>query len=163
MHTNEPLELSGKLYRTVLINQKVWMAENLAVLTPDSWAYEENALYNEQYGRLYTWDAAMKACPSGWHLPTDEEWAEMVAFLGGDQEAFHKLIAGGSSGMEVLYAGYRSLDGNFLSLERAADFWSGSSAGEANAWLRYMIFKKDKVFRIIDDKRCGFSVRYVKD
>ncbi len=158
-----PLELGGKEYKTVKINNRLWMAENLSLLVKNSWFYEDNALYGEKFGRLYTWDAAMEACPQGWHLPDDKEWDELILHFGDETKAFTHLIKGGDSGFDALFAGYRTLDGTFLSVDRAADFWTASQAGGANAWLRYMIYKKDKVLRIIDDKRCGFSVRYVKD
>jgi uncharacterized protein (TIGR02145 family) len=161
--TDYSLELGGKEYKTVKINNCLWMAENLAILIENSWFYEDNALYGEKFGRLYSWDAAMKACPEGWQLPSDKHWDELIDFLGGEQQAFKELIQEGESGFNALYAGYRNLQGTFLSIERAADFWTSTEAGSANAWLRYMIYKKDKVFRIIDDKRCGYSVRYIKD
>ena len=75
---------------------------------------------------------------------------------------YHKLLVGGESGFDVQFAGYRSIHGVYLSKDSAADFWTSSEAGSANAWLRYIIAKRDKVFKIIDDKGCGFSVRYVK-
>lgn len=37
-------------------------------------AEEENDGYAEKYGLLYTYDAALKALPDGWRLPTDEDW-----------------------------------------------------------------------------------------
>jgi uncharacterized protein (TIGR02145 family) len=157
------LELGGKDYKTVEINNRLWMAENLALLDKESWFYDDNAMYGEKFGRLYTWNAAIRLCPEGWHLPTMDEWEEMVNYLGGEQQAYSRLIHGGDSGFEALYAGYRSPQGAYLSIDRAADFWTSTDIGEMNAWLRYMIYKKEKVFKIIDDKRCGFSVRYIKD
>ena len=50
----------------------VWMAENLDYTTAEG---SENATY----GKLYTWTAASSACPKGWHLPTDAEWANLAA------------------------------------------------------------------------------------
>jgi uncharacterized protein (TIGR02145 family) len=32
-------------------------------------------------GVLYNWDAAMKDCPDGWHLPGDKEWAELEKYM----------------------------------------------------------------------------------
>jgi uncharacterized protein (TIGR02145 family) len=34
-----------------------------------------------QYGVLYNWPAAVEACPPGWHLPSDEEWTQLVDHL----------------------------------------------------------------------------------
>jgi uncharacterized protein (TIGR02145 family) len=163
IHNDNTLELGGKLYNTVKINNLLWMAENLSLLVKDSWFYMDNALNGPVYGRLYSWEAAMDACPDGWRLPALEDWDDMINFLGGEKKAFHELLPNGTSGFNAIFSGYRSISGDFLSLERAADFWTSTEAGEANAWLFYLIYKKDKVFKIIDDKRCGFSVRYVRD
>jgi len=35
----------------------------------------------QNYSVLYNWPAALEACPSGWHLPSDEEWIKLVAYL----------------------------------------------------------------------------------
>lgn len=158
------LKIGDKVYPTVKIGNQVWMAENLNLeLEEGCWIYEDNSLYGEWFGRLYTWDAAMNACPKGWHLPSNEEWEEMIKYFGGEQQAYHKLLESGDNAFNARFAGYRSNDGIFLSIERAADFWTSTEAGSANAWLRYLLYKKEKVFKLIDDKGCGFSVRYVKD
>ncbi len=157
------LELGGKFYNTVKINNVIWMAENLNYLTEDSWFYDNKPQHGEKHGRLYSWESAMKSCPKGWHLPTAEEWDNMINALGGDRDAYHKVIEGGESGLNLLLSGYKTVHGDFLSMDRAGDFWTSTEAGDLNAWLRYIIHKKENVFKIIDDKRCGYSVRYVKD
>lgn len=163
IQTDNFLELGGKEYKTLKINNQLWMAENLSLLVKGSWFYDDNAIYGAEFGRLYTWQAAMDACPEGWRLPTLEDWEKMLQGWGGETTAFSPLLKGGESGFDALFAGYRTVKGDFLSLKRAADFWTGTEAGDANAWLFYLIYKKDKVFKIIDDKRCGFSVRFLKD
>ncbi|MBS4012185.1 MAG: hypothetical protein KGZ97_00295 [Bacteroidetes bacterium] len=161
--SNIKLELGGKSYKTVNINNTIWMAENLNLPIENSWSYDNDLNNGEKYGRLYTWDAAIKACPKGWHLPSDLEWDEMLEKLGGPKASFKKVLIGGDSGLDLVFAGYKTVHDDFLSINRAGDFWTSTEAGELNAWLRYIIQKKENVFKIIDDKRCGFSVRYVKD
>jgi len=74
----------GKTYRTVKIGNQTWMAENLNYETDSSWCYEDNPDNCNKYGRLYVWDAAIKACPIGYHLPTRKEWNILVWSVGGE-------------------------------------------------------------------------------
>jgi hypothetical protein len=57
---------------------KVWMTENLNYQTADSWCYDDSAANCETYGRLYTWEAAKKACPAGYHLPSNQDWGGKI-------------------------------------------------------------------------------------
>ncbi|MFW6350842.1 MAG: FISUMP domain-containing protein [Bacteroidota bacterium] len=161
--SGETLDLGGKSYKTVNINGVLWMAENLALLVKDSWFYQDDARYGSKHGMLYTWQAAMETCPQGWKLPSVEDWQQMINSFGNESRAVSDILEGRSNGLNIPFSGYRTQHGDFLSLDRAADFWTSTEAGESNAWLRYIIYKKEKVFKIIDDKRCGFSVRYIKE
>ena len=73
----------GKKYKTVKIGSQTWMAENLNYETQDSYCYENDESNCSKYGRLYTWTAAKKACPSGWHLPSKAEFETLFSSVGG--------------------------------------------------------------------------------
>jgi uncharacterized protein (TIGR02145 family) len=73
-------------YESVVIGTQTWMKKNLNIETEDSWCYDDDPANCEIYGRLYTWEAAMSACPSGWHLPSAAEWQTLVEFAGGEDE-----------------------------------------------------------------------------
>jgi uncharacterized protein (TIGR02145 family) len=83
----------GQTYQTVVIGKQTWMSRNLDFETEGK-CYNDNALNCTLYGRLYTWDAAMNACPAGSHLPNDMEWTTLEDFAGGSvKEAWKKLMA----------------------------------------------------------------------
>ena len=88
----------NSVYKTVQLGNQVWMAENMRYLNrvnPPSnnlgnWVYgyvgsDVNSAratdYYHIYGVLYNLNQAMSACPTGWHLPSDDEWTELESFL----------------------------------------------------------------------------------
>lgn len=73
----------GKTYRIVKIGNQTWMAENLNFATPKSWCYGDNSENCDQYGRLYTWDEAMSACPAGWSVPSNADFETLKDFVKG--------------------------------------------------------------------------------
>ena len=77
-------------YRSVVIGEQIWMAENLQYFTDQSLCYDNIIQNCESHGRLYTWyDATaddhgngVDICPTGWHLPSDEEWKVLERHAG---------------------------------------------------------------------------------
>ena len=158
----------SKVYKTVNLGNQTWMAENLTYESDDSWCNK-----CEIYGRLYTWEAAKRGCPSGWHLPSDAEWQTLVDYLGGDNLAGGKLKSPGawndpntgatdSSGFSGLPAGGRSNNGNFLLLGSLGSWWS-STERSTNAWARNLGYNTAEVYRDYKVKDYAFSVRCAKD
>jgi len=165
----------GYIYKTVKIGSQTWMAENLAYkMSEGCWAYENKETFAHIYGRLYTWEAAKKACPPGWHLPSNDEWQTLVDYFGGDKKAGTALKStkgwedGGngdnSSGFNALPAGYRYYrDGSFKNLGKYTLFWSSSPYGSERAWIRKLTYSYGKVYRHFDYLASGFSVRCLRD
>jgi hypothetical protein len=76
----------GQTYATIKINSQTWFAENLNYVTSNSWSYNNDTANGNIYGRLYIWEAALTACPSGWSLPSDDQWKQMEMALGMSQK-----------------------------------------------------------------------------
>lgn len=72
-------DADGNKYPTVEFAQQIWMAKNLNVNIEGSMCYYNDPANCEKYGRLYTWEAAISACPSGWHLPSRGEIDALLA------------------------------------------------------------------------------------
>ncbi len=85
----------NQIYKIVTIGTQTWMAENLNYRTANSSCDLKTCA---ETGRFYTWDAAMNACPDGWHLPTYDEWKTLITYAGGGDIA-GKLLRGKASGM----------------------------------------------------------------
>jgi len=78
----------GQKYKTVTIGSQTWMAENL---NGGGYCYSGEQDLCAEYGALYSWEAAMTVCPDGWHLPSFDEWMELVDYAGGSDVAGKKL------------------------------------------------------------------------
>lgn len=123
---------------------KQWTTDNLSVKIAQSYCYEDAEPKCRQYGRLYTWESAQRACQSlgdGWRLPTDAEWRQMAKRYGGVSEdsddkgkaAYKALLSEGSSGFNALLGGGRSEDGQYKRLEAHGFYWTASETDSVSA------------------------------
>lgn len=97
-HSDPFIDVEGNTYKTIKIGNQIWMAENLQVTTTsggdkleDVFVYSGDEKNAKTYGRLYRLNAAIKACPDGWHAPTKEDWEELINYLGGSVYAGGKM------------------------------------------------------------------------
>ncbi|MBN1788875.1 MAG: hypothetical protein JW830_00175 [Bacteroidales bacterium] len=183
-------DIDGNTYPVVKIGDQLWMQENLRVThAPDGtpvngYAYNNNESHVSIYGRLYTWDVAMNhttvemsqgICPSGWHIPSDDEFKTLEIFLGmtqaeADMENVWRgtgvgtsLIIGGSSGYDACLSGRRLPGGTYSLLSMYEYIWTSTEYGE-NAWRRCLDINSDECGRWNTfPKSYGFSVRCIKD
>ena len=84
----------GQSYGIVQIGPQTWMAENLNYEIEGSACPEGDKRNCSKYGRLYTWKAAQKACPEGWHLPDRADFEQLIASAGGTDIASGMAVAG---------------------------------------------------------------------
>jgi len=155
-------ERDGQQYSYITVNGTQWMAENLNYETEGSWCYEGNADNCRDWGRLYTWEAATEACPDGWQLPDEQVWTKLIDNYGGRELAGNDLQEGGSSGFDVLFAGYRDKKGFYGKVDSSAYFWSGSEKDEKYAFFSGFYKGYSNVGMYTYTKPDGFSVRCVK-
>jgi len=174
----------GQTYKIVAIGTQIWFAENLNYETPDSWWYNDDEANGDVYGRLYTWDAAMIACPGGWHLPSDNEWKILEMFLGMNQNDADgeemrgtdegkklKSISGWNSGSGTDEVGFTALPGGernsigyFLYIGDFTSWWTATEHPEYEiAWYRYLDGGEDRVGRDKYNKLSGYSIRCIKN
>ncbi|MCD6346649.1 MAG: hypothetical protein J7L96_04435 [Bacteroidales bacterium] len=182
----------GTTYNTVKIGSHWWMSENLNYQTDSaSWCYNDDPQMCAVYGRLYTLEAALVACPSGWRLPTEEEYLALEEHLGMDPEdnnLYFKaqdraLTTGGklkeagtshwkspnsdannSSGFTALPAGYRDLyGGKYQHMGEDAWFWTSSETSPGYAHVRELYYNLTGIGAFKDkSSRFGLSVRCIK-
>ena len=169
-------------YPAVQIAGLWWMQENLSVtryqngdsipdgtadhpswaqLSTGAWAYPDSqAALRRSFGLLYNWYAANDPrglCPTGWRLPTHDEWTALTNALGGETKAGAVLKA--SQGW--LPAGFRGSDGTYGGLRAYAYWWSSTASGINGAWGRFVDGTQSGIFMMDGYKRSAFSVRCV--
>jgi uncharacterized protein (TIGR02145 family) len=160
----------GQKYRSVKIGGKTWMAQNLNYQTDKSWCYDDDNSNCEKHGRLYDWNTAKKACPNGWHLPSDKEWDGLVSAVGG-KDAAGKVLKSERSwtsyegtddfGFSALPGGLRRTDGDFYGVGGGGYWWTATESGGNNVYLRYI-----RAYAVVDGdatKDLGYSVRCVQN
>lgn len=169
----------GKTYKTVKIGSQTWMAENLNYETEGSFCYENKPANCKKYGRLYTWNAALKVCPAGWHLPSKEKFDILIKTVGGEKIAGEKLKSksgwnddgNGSDafGFSALPAGVwfdggiTGDDAGFSEMTVGTGFWG--STENANKELYEMNLVDNEIAPYFSYRGRGFgnSVRCIKD
>ena len=168
----------GQVYPTVQIGSQCWLQKNMNYQIDSSWCYENKSENCDFYGRLYDWETALKVCPKGWHLPSDEEWSTLITFLGGVDIAAGKMKEAGpshwaspnegatnSSGFTALPGGFRTGLFGFSYLTGGANFWSSTEYSSTYAWYRNLYYNSEAVYRNNTGyfKMDGFSCRCLKD
>jgi len=169
----------AQTYRTVKIGTQTWLAQNLNFKADDSKCYGNKDSNCAKYGRLYTWETAKKACPSGWHLPSDEEWQTLEDFVGNKvagtkfkaKSGWNKDDKGKSGngtdeyGFSALPGGYGFSGGGFDYVGDTGYWWSSEERYDFSAFSRYIINYGSILFRDRDgDRKTNLiSVRCVKD
>ena len=186
--TGTMTNIDGNVYETVKLGNQWWMAANLKVthysngddiqhvtnntdwtglMTGAYCNYDNNSDNADTYGSLYNWYAvndSRNIAPEGWHVPTDEDWTELIMYLDMRKSLANSTYTNSENGFFVLPSGYRtSSNGSFAGLGSSAYFWSSTENNNSESWSRRFYLLFSKVYRESYDKRSGFSVRLVGD
>ncbi|NOT35958.1 MAG: hypothetical protein HOP11_01110 [Saprospiraceae bacterium] len=193
-------DADNNLYNVVKIGSQYWLKENLKttkyndgkaipLVTGDiEWSkltspgycwYNNNQVnYGNTYGALYNWYTVNTShlCPTGWHVPTDQEWTDLTNYLGGENVAGGKLKEAGTihwsnpntgatneTGFTSLPGGYRFSNGEYIYNTVGGYWWSATEFPPGDAWYRGMFWDSSLLFRSINFKQLGYSVRCIKD
>ncbi|MDR0517871.1 MAG: hypothetical protein LBH25_12585 [Fibromonadaceae bacterium] len=186
----------GETYETVVIGTQTWFKRNLNYnpSTGTSVCYNNESSNCSTYGRLYDWSTAMGLdascnstfcsgqvnakhrgiCPSGWHIPNDDDWNILMDAIGGSSTAggYLKATSGWNSGgngedtygFSALPGGYGSSGGGFSSAGDFGSWWSASENSSHGAYGRYVYYYyEDEDYNFSLNKSFLHSVRCVQD
>jgi len=178
--------LNGRTFRNgdpvpLVTSAEAW-AEAADMGLPACCFFEHIHWIGRSYGKLYNWYAVNDPrglAPEGWHIPSDEEWEQLVSFLGGKEVAGNKLkstkeweepVGTNESRFYALPGCCRDQHGEFRGIEDDNNWWKSwgywwTSTGndEKSAWCRSMHSSGSYVYRDAFLRGYGFSVRCVKE
>lgn len=200
----------GKFYQVTQIGDQYWMAENLNygnyVSTGtgqsnneiiEKYCYDNEEANCEIYGGIYSWwemtlytsqiiDPVQGVCPSGWHIPSDDEWKELEMAIGlteteannsgwrGTDEGDKLKLQGteywentdadiaNETGFSALPGGFNEYQ-EFYGIGDTTSFWTTTLGAEFSYYYRLLSDHDAKIFRRYDQYTFGKSVRCVKD
>lgn len=206
-------DADGNVYLTIVIGDQCWMRENLKttrynngtsipnVTLNSSWAtlttpaycwYNNDGLgQGNTFGALYNWFAVNTGilCPTGWHVPNDDEWKELEVAVGMIQDTADLYGTRGinegsrladnaalwnngllesnpgfsSSNFDALPGGLRKNDGSFFGNGNVAYFWSVSMYNSSLSYYRRIDYNDARISRYYGYIEDGFSVRCIKN
>ena len=168
----------GQSYKAVAIGSQIWMAENLNYYTSNgSWYYGNDSVsFSETYGRLYNWQTAQQVCPADWYLPDEDDWLDLINYLGGTELAGGRIKESGNehwdlpnkgatnaSGFTALPAGKKDFGGGYHHLGYYSKFWSASKVNTDWGKAFEVNSNSGEIFAGTVSKETAFSIRCVRD
>jgi uncharacterized protein (TIGR02145 family) len=206
------VEYEGQVYNTIQVFSQCWLKENLNVGTMvilgqmqtdngirEKYCYDNSPDSCSKYGGLYQWDEMMQytiqqgtrgICPSGWHVPTSEEWKILEGSVdsqcgighpiwddyyhwrgsdvGSNLKTTSSWIENGNGNDRFVFsglpAGESTDDGYFYFASINTTWWTSTEFDFLNtAWIRNIAYNHSNSAMYAINKANGFSVRCLRD
>lgn len=144
----------------VVINDITWATRNVG----EPGKFVENSW---DYGKLYTFVEAQLTCPSGWRVPTSQEFAyfrrrgEWTNAFG----IYGKAFSQGSNVIFLPAADFSVADGTSVVQGSEGGYWSSSaleSVTDGNKAFSFSFSEQNPSTTGLSDKQDKFSVRCVR-
>ena len=176
--SNEPNILKdndGNTYQIIQHEDLLWMAENLRVTKDPAGSMVSYYIPGSDsstiptYGLLYDYEIACKVCPSGWRLPTNDEWESFLDFKNTNNAgAFKNQLWEGetntnTSGFSVSPTGIGNHQEHPNQFGENSLYWSSDRDGEHFIWTYIFERGSNQIRKASQHPTYAFSVRCVKD
>jgi uncharacterized protein (TIGR02145 family) len=193
-------DIEGNIYKTVRIGSQIWMGENLKttklndgtaiplvtgsaawtnLTSPGYTMYNgQDTSYKKKYGLLYNGYSCSvnNICPTGWHIPNNEDFNKLKETLGDSISAGGKLKetgilkwkspnsgASNNSGFQAVPSGFRYFDGSYAAFSLFTAFWVQEEPDIDSKNYFSLSYNDSKIKYGQVSKNFGFSVRCIKD
>lgn len=198
------IDSDGNVYNIVKIGTQIWMAEDLRTTKYNegteikyiasnsvwentkapafSWYNNDPSKYKEPYGAYYNWYVVNTGalCPTGWHVPSLDEWKTLSNYLGGYEVSGGKLKEEGTlywdspnsgatneTGFSGIAGGSRDYTGTFFGMGIFAFYWSTNESKDyfdnEIAWGFQLHYADAYSGSAGMSKNFGHNVRCIKD
>ncbi|MCI1640719.1 MAG: hypothetical protein LKI42_05535 [Bacteroidales bacterium] len=171
-HITDPRD--GNVYYYMSVGNLLWFKQNLAYDGSGA-PFDDAAAMAKIFGKYYTWNEAVTACPAGWRLPTENDWVNLAKSLDNTYdfkagETFYGVSGGlmanayfnddkmweywpsvnitNKSGFSAIPAGYSIVTGDsnkFYGEDEYAVFWTADDYDSDQGVIRYMNVNKPDV------------------
>jgi len=147
---------------TIVLGNQIWLKNNLDVQIKGAAYYDFNEQKFKNYGKLYTWQEADKACPAGWHLPTKEEFQLLLKEAKKSRKSVYGFLTN-EKGFNAKLSGF-IFGGSSRNLGLEGNYWSATEMKDGGgAYLIRLDKNKKKVKLMAAQKSFRYSVRCIKD
>ena len=129
----------------------------------EKYAYDNDSTFCKTEGGLYSWLELFEKdfCPKGWRLPTENDWNELIQFLGGSTMGY-RLRKDGDIGFNCNYSGscwHGKFDGGGLQ----GCYWTSTEVDSKNAKFFLAASNCSDMYIHNWTKNTAISVRCIKE